>query len=417
LNRTAEPLPTLGVYKNDVHINTVLVGSPNGSSIMAVMADGRVLLYNSTSDTFTISRKDFEKLGGAYGASSFGVYIAGDNFLNSSLVPVTKMTAGDGMASSGFAFVDQGGFRALGSTGGPGVIQRMDLARGEARMPTRTAETFLLGNEEAAFTRTVAPLYSREAIIALTTSGFTVLPWNYDAAVAPPRMERIVNAADRTAAVAPGGLVSIFGSQLSPVNVATRELPLPTALGESCLTLNGIPMPVLFVSATQINAQLPFNVDGNATLVLRTPGGVSDALNFTMRPAAPSVFRSATAGPDNDLPTIFRARDNTLITLSNPVHYEDELVIYLTGMGRTMPAVETGAAAPSEPLAEALIKPQVTLGGVDLPVGYAGLTPGEVGVYQIHTKVPFRGVPQGFDIPLTIVQGGTSTTIPVRVVK
>jgi uncharacterized protein (TIGR03437 family) len=226
-----------------------------------------------------------------------------------------------------------------------------------------------------------------------------------------------VNAADRTAAIAPGGLVSIFGSQLSPVNVATRELPLPTALGESCLTLNGIPMPVLFVSSTQINAQLPFNVDGNATLVLRTPGGVSDALNITMQPAAPSVFRSATAGPNSELATIFRARDNTLITLSNPVHYEDELIIYLTGMGRTMPAVETGAAAPSDPLAETLIKPSVTLGGVDLPLVYAGLTPGEVGVYQINAKVPFKGVPQGFDIPLTVVQGGTSTTIPVRVVK
>ena len=59
----------------------------------------------------------------------------------------------------------------------------------------------------------------------------------------------------------------------------------------------------------------------------------------------------------------------------------------------------------------------MTLGGVDLPLVYSGLTPGEVGVYQINAKVPFKGVPQGFDIPLTVVQGGTSTTIPVRVVK
>ena len=63
---------------------------------------------------------------------------------------------------------------------------------------------------------------------------------------------------------------------ISPVNLATKEIPLPTALADSCLTVNGVPIPMLFVSSTLINAQLPFNVDGNATMVLRTPGGVSE---------------------------------------------------------------------------------------------------------------------------------------------
>ena len=90
------------------------------------------------------------------------------------------------------------------------------------------------------------------------------------------------------------------------MNIATREMPLPTALGESCLTVNGVPVPMLFVSSTQINAQLPFNVDGNATMVLRTPGGVSDTLNFTVLPTAPSVFRTGTAGPETGIPTVIR---------------------------------------------------------------------------------------------------------------
>src|SRR5205807_8860624 len=37
---------------------------------------------------------------------------------------------------------------------------------------------------------------------------------------------------------------SVYGQQMAPVNMATRELPLPTALGESCLTVNGVPMTV-----------------------------------------------------------------------------------------------------------------------------------------------------------------------------
>ena len=57
--------------------------------------------------------------------------------------------------------------------------------------------------------------------------------------VAMPRINRIVNAADLRPAIAPGGLISVFGQELSPVNVATKEIPLPTALGESCLACHG----------------------------------------------------------------------------------------------------------------------------------------------------------------------------------
>ena len=58
----------------------------------------------------------------------------------------------------------------------------------------------------------------------------------------------------------------------------------------------------------------------------------------------------------------------------------------------------------------------MTLGGTNLNVLYAGLVPGEVGVYQINAVVP-GGVPQGLDIPLVINQGGSTTSLSVRVVK
>jgi hypothetical protein len=48
----------------------------------------------------------------------------------------------------------------------------------------------------------VAPLYSRNVIVNLTTSGFTVLPWNYDAAVTAPQIQRVVSTADGTENVA-----------------------------------------------------------------------------------------------------------------------------------------------------------------------------------------------------------------------
>jgi uncharacterized protein (TIGR03437 family) len=226
----------------------------------------------------------------------------------------------------------------------------------------------------------------------------------------------VVNAADGTKPVAPGGLISVYGQQMSPVNIATQQIPLPTALGESCLTVNGIAVPMLFVSAQQINGQLPANANGNATMTLYTPGGISNSFYFSISPTAPSIFRSGTAGPETGLATIFRNDNGQLITPTNPIHPGDIIIIYATGMGRTSPFVDSGMAAPALPLPNTVIAASVTLGGAPLDVLYAGLVPGEVGVYQVNASVP-SNVPQGMDIPLVVSQAGSSTTLSVRVVK
>lgn len=413
--RTAAPMARLGIYKNSVHINTVLEAAPNGGSILAAMPDGNVMLYDANADTFTISRKDFPALSGSYAASSYGQYAVDNNLLNESLVLTGKLDATSG-TSSGFAFVDQYGFRTTAATAGHGNIQRVNLNSGAGILVTRMVEAPVTGTKDAAFTRTLAPLADRSALIALTVSGLTVLPWNYDAAVAPPQLERVVNAADMSSRLAPGSLIAVLGRDLSPVNIASKEIPLPTALGESCLSVNGVPVPMLFASSTRINAQLPFTVDGKAAMVLRTPGGVSDTVNLTILPAAPGVFRDGTAGPESGIATVVRLKNSQLVTASNPIHPDEQILIYLTGMGKTSPGVEAGTPGPSDPLSVTLIEPTVTLGGVNLPILYSGLAPGQVGVYQIQAIVPFRGIPEGFDVPLTITQASSSTTLTVRVV-
>jgi uncharacterized protein (TIGR03437 family) len=225
-----------------------------------------------------------------------------------------------------------------------------------------------------------------------------------------------VNAADFSQNTAPGSLISLMGVNLSPVSQASSTTPLPTALGESCLTVNGVPVPMLFASSQQINAQIPYQVDGNVTLILRTPGGVSDNFNLTILPAAPSIFRSGISGDTTQIPVILRARNNELVTVSNPIHRDDVVTVYLTGMGNTVPAVEAGFPGGSDPIAAPLIAPSVRLGTVDLAVEFAGLSPGQVGVYQINARVP-RSVPTGFDVPFSVSQGGQSTSVSVRVVE
>jgi uncharacterized protein (TIGR03437 family) len=410
-SRTATELSTLGVFENDINLNTALVANPNGSSILIAQADGGVMLYDSNADTFTISRKDTTSLSGAVAASNFGQFVIGNVMYNSSVVPVRRFDGSVG-TPSGFVFLDQTGLRnGAVSAQTPGFIQRVDLNTGTGARTTRLAEAPYLGETGSVFTRSMAVMQDRSAIVNLTTSGFTVVPWTYDAVAAVPKLESVVNAADQTKGVAPGGLIIIKGRDLSPVNVATKEIPLPTALGESCLTVNGLPVPMIFVSSTQINAQLPFQAEGNVTMVLRTPGGVSDNYNLSILPSAPSIFRNQ----DIEAPIIVRSANGEIATASNPVRGGDTLVIYTTGLGKTTPEIPAGRPAPADPLSIPLVEIKVTLAGVELPIAFAGLTPGQIGVYQINVAVP-HWVPKGMSQDLTITQGGYTTTATVRVV-
>jgi uncharacterized protein (TIGR03437 family) len=171
----------------------------------------------------------------------------------------------------------------------------------------------------------------------------------------------------------------------------------------------------MFVSPRQINAQLPFSVEGSSTLVLRTPWGVSDNFNMTVSSAAPSIFRNGVAGPQTDIALIMRERNGQVVTPSNPIHHGDVITIYATGLGRTNPSVESGVPAPADPAAASVIQPLVTIGSVPVEVLFAGLTPGEVGIYEIKARVGGNVAP-GLDRRLQVTAGGVTASAEVRVV-
>jgi uncharacterized protein (TIGR03437 family) len=416
LARTATTLPSLGMFQNSVNADTALVASPNGGTILAASADGNVLLYDAAADSFIISRKLPAALSGAFAASGDGQYLAGSTLLNSSLVPAT--TWNDGSFPSGFAFAGGQGIRLTGpqnANGNSGVLSRIDLAAGLPVRPTRVSEQPLVGGGYSVFTRTLAPLANGQTIIALTISGFTALAWNFDAAVVPPVISRIVNAADLTSRVTPGSPISVFGSNLGPLNQATQQIPLPTAIAESCLTANGVAVPMMFVSPGQINAQLPLHLDGRTTMTLYTPGGVSDDYYVNVQAIAPAIFLSGAAGPITGIPVVVKNSNQELVTPTNPIHAGDDISIYAAGLGPTSPEVPAGFPSPGTPLASNLQLPDVTLGGIPLAVSFAGLAPGEIGVYQINARAPNKPV-TGMEVPLTITQGGLTATINVRVI-
>lgn len=72
-------------------------------------------------------------------------------------------------------------------------------------------------------------------------------------------------------------------------------------------------------------------------------------------------------------------------------------MLYLTGLGGTDAPVREGAVAPGSPLARTVVLPQVFVGGTAVPVAFAGLARGFVGLYQVNAQLP-TDVSPGFEI-------------------
>lgn len=422
-NRVATAPASLGIFKNTIDNNAVLMTSPSGGVVGMAMPNGTVALYEAASDTFVASRKDLSALSGAYTALSDNQFVVDVNVLDGEMVPIGQLDATAG-SSSGLAPINGMGLRSVTPSGAiNGTLERFRTDTLAPVRPVRTSEapalvTSLLtppvgqiGQTILPFVRTLAPLANRQSVVQVSTSGVMVVPWNFDTLSGVPSIKTVTNAADQTPAIAPGGMISIAGTNLSASTESNNSTPMSTALADVCLYVNSEALPLAMVSSGQITAQLPFDVPASANMVLTSSGGMTAPLTLTPLATAPAIFRN------NGLPIIIRNSDGKTITDSTPIHLNAKLTIYLTGMGITTPPVNTGEAGPSDPPAAVANTPTITIGGANIWVLSAGLMPNQVGVYQIEAQVPFHHIPTGHKIPFTITQGSYSTTVPVRVVE
>jgi uncharacterized protein (TIGR03437 family) len=227
----------------------------------------------------------------------------------------------------------------------------------------------------------------------------------------------VVNGASfaTAAPVAPGSLVTIFGSNLADGKAYASHLPLPTNLGGSSIALAGRQAPLLYASDGQVNAVIPYGtaVNTEQQLLVLHGGSVSVPQSVTLSAVAPGIFTADGSGKGQG--TVFVGNGTTLADASHPAHSGDVVVIYCTGLGEVSPLVPTGSPAPSAPPAKAVNDVKVTIGGLDAPVQFAGLTPGLVGVYQVNAVVP--AVAAGNQAPVVISASGQrsqAVTIAIR---
>jgi uncharacterized protein (TIGR03437 family) len=204
----------------------------------------------------------------------------------------------------------------------------------------------------------------------------------------------IVDAASFAATLARGGIGSIFGVDLAPgVDVASAT-PLPQSLNGVRVLVNNQAAPLFFVSSTQINFQIPYEVpaSGQVNIVVERNGVVSTPEPAQVALNAPAMFTN----PSNGEPIVERYPNFDLITANNPARSGDVLILFLTGIGDLTSRPASGSAAPSSPLATAVSNPTVTVGSRNATVFFAGLAPGFVGLGQINIQLPqFSAVTAG----------------------
>ena len=211
----------------------------------------------------------------------------------------------------------------------------------------------------------------------------------------------VTDAASYAPRVAPGALASIFGSDLANSTQSAATFPLPKSMAGVTVYVNSTAAPLLYVSQTQINFQVPSSIAaGTASLTVDLDGGTSATYQLTVVPSAPGIFQDAS---NHALAQNLVNQSYSTNSDSNPVPSGAVLVVYFSGPGAVNNPVPDGTAAPVSPIATATATATATIGGVTAKVDFAGLTAGFAGLAQADIVVPSLGTG---DYPLVLTIGG-----------
>lgn len=226
----------------------------------------------------------------------------------------------------------------------------------------------------------------------------------------------VVSAATFTGGgVAPGLIVTIFGTNIGPSTLTSSQIVngrLATTLAETRVLFDGNPAPLVYVSASQISAIVPYAVASRITTALQVEyrGTRTNTVTLNVVDTAPGLFTANSSGRG---PGAILNQDSSVNTASNAARPGNVIILYGTGEGITDPVGQDGQLAttvypkPRQPVT-------VRIGGRDAEVLYAGAAPGLVaGVFQINVKVP-DATPTGAQ-PVVVQIGAAASPSDVTV--
>jgi uncharacterized protein (TIGR03437 family) len=223
-----------------------------------------------------------------------------------------------------------------------------------------------------------------------------------------PKIADVTSAASYAHVYAPGQMVVVWGAGLGPAQKGLLQMDsnglVSTSVAGVRILFDGIPAPIVYVTAMQCSAVIPYFGAANATTHVQVEynGVRSDPFEIAVSPTAPGLFTADSSGKGQV----------TANSVASPAHPGSVVTLWATGEGQTDPPGVDGRLAVGvvpKPLAAV----SVTIGGLPATVQYAGAAPGEMtGLFQINAQIP-ANVQPGNNVPVQITVG--SGTSPVGV--
>lgn len=224
------------------------------------------------------------------------------------------------------------------------------------------------------------------------------------------------------APVSPGSIAAVFQPNLVGNASTAGGLPLPTSLAGVSMMFGGLSAPLFAASPNQANIQIPWELHGlsAASLTVTSQTGVQTSFAVPLATFAPAIFSMNQQGTGQGAVTFA----NTATWAAPPGSIDgassraatagDYITIACLGLGPVNNTPPTGTATP-DGTSTTVSQVSVLLNGVSVPAAFAGLAPGEVGVYQVNVQIP-ANAPSGNAVPLAISVGGvTSNTVTIAI--
>ncbi len=231
--------------------------------------------------------------------------------------------------------------------------------------------------------------------------------------------------------VAPGGLISLFGSGFAADSAQATTTPLPRTLAGSMVEVNDtLRAPLLFVSGRQVNLQLPSQSPAGSQRIAVRRADTEELLAGGFVAVADSSPGFFTAQQNGSGQVLALNEDNTRNGASNPAARGSVVQVFGTGQGPLSPGIADGEPASSSPLSRTVAVPTADGGtcltkqpAVCVAVGssfgeilFSGMAPGFVGLWQVNVRIP-RDALTGDAVPLRAVVNGRISNLPTLAVR
>ena len=255
------------------------------------------------------------------------------------------------------------------------------------------------------------------------TPAFQMTVFGIATSTAPP-VASVSAASYAIGAVTPESLTAGFGTNFSTLSVAATSLPLPETLAGVTVAIKDVlgverAAPLLYVSPTQINYQVPAGTaTGEGSITIRQSGALVAVGLLQVASVAPGLFAAEANGRGPAAAVIQRVKadgssayESVAVfdpaqnrTVTKPIDLGPETEhVYLLLFG-------TGIRFYSS-----LNAVQAQLGGINLPVVYAGEHKDFVGLDQVNVLLPRTLNGRGeIDVALT-VDGRASNTVRIHI--